>query len=137
MKKEKSCGAVIFRKQQKNLEFVIIKQKHGFFFGFPKGHVEPNENEVETAKREIKEEVGLDVNIFEDIRGTTNYHPKPGVLKEVVYFLAEAKNNNITKQASEIDLAFWVKEDKVLNTLTHESDKKLFKKLIKKAFRQK
>jgi 8-oxo-dGTP pyrophosphatase MutT (NUDIX family) len=137
MKKEKSCGAIIFRKHQKNLEFVIIKQKHGFFFGFPKGHVEPDENEVETARREVMEEVGLDVNIFEDIRGTINYEPKPGVSKEVVYFLAEAKNKNITKQTSEIDLAFWVKEDKVLKTLTYDSDKKLFKNFLSKAFKHK
>ena len=43
--------------------FLLIQQKAGHY-GFPKGHVEKNETEVETAIREIKEETGLEVKIY-------------------------------------------------------------------------
>ena len=57
MKYEKSCGAIIFDKDK----ILVIQQKEGHW-GFPKGHVEEGETEVETAIREIKEETNLDVN---------------------------------------------------------------------------
>ena len=53
MEKEKSCGAVIFRKQ-KELEVLIVRQNEGHWC-FPKGHVEKGESEQETAAREVLE----------------------------------------------------------------------------------
>ena len=64
MNKEKSCGAVIFTRDEEDLKFVLIKNLEGSY-GFPKGHVEDNETEEETALREVKEEVGLDVEIID------------------------------------------------------------------------
>ena len=75
MKKEKSCGAIIFRKIQNKYEFVLIQQKYSLHFGFPKGHVEQNESELMTAYREVKEETGLDIEIFSQIRGKIQYSP--------------------------------------------------------------
>lgn len=133
MTNEKSCGAVIFRKIQDEYQFVLIRQKFGLHFGFPKGHVEPNESEIMTAKREVKEEVGLDIRIFEHIRDVTRYSPRPHVSKEVVYFLAEAKTVDMIIQDEEVELAFWVDQKDVVNTLTYENDRNLFHKLLKKA----
>ena len=133
MTKEKSCGAVIFRKHQNSYQFMIIKQRFGLHFGFPKGRVEENESELMTAKREVKEEVGLDIKIFEHLRDVTNYYPKPSVSKEVVYFLAEATSNDLILQKEEVDLALWVNQDDVLEKLTYDNDKNMFKNLLKKA----
>ena len=49
MKKEKSCGAVVYKYQNNQLLFLLIKSKKGHHFSFPKGHVENDETEVETA----------------------------------------------------------------------------------------
>ena len=49
---EKSCGAVIYRKIDENLEFLSISHRNDGHWGFPKGHVEKNESEEETAIRE-------------------------------------------------------------------------------------
>ena len=61
------------------------------FHSFPKGHMEGEETEEETAYREIKEETNLDVELTRGIKVTEQYNPaeKPGVTKQVVYFLAE------------------------------------------------
>ncbi len=133
MVKEKSCGAVIFRKHQNSYQFMIIRQRFGLHFGFPKGHVEKNESELMTAKREVKEEVGLDIKIFEHLRDVTNYNPKPSVSKEVVYFLAEATSDQVILQKEEVDQAIWVDQDDVLNKLTYETDKHIFRNLLEKA----
>lgn len=133
MLKEKSCGAVIFRKHQDSYQFMIVKQRFGLHFGFPKGHVEENESELMTAKREVKEEVGLDIKIFEHLRDVTSYSPRPSVNKEVVYFLAEATSEEVIPQEEEIDVALWVNQEDVLDKLTYDSDKLIFNNLIKKA----
>ena len=48
MKKEKSCGAVIFDHDK----VLLIKQSNGDW-GFPKGHVEGDETEMETVLNSI------------------------------------------------------------------------------------
>jgi len=131
--KEKSCGAVIFRRHQNRYQFVIIQQRHGLGFGFPKGHVEQNESERMTAKREVKEETGLDVEIFDHLKEKTRYYPKQGVIKDVVYFLAKAKTLEFKTQDDEIADAKWVDASEVLSKLSYKTDKKMFLSLSKKA----
>lgn len=128
--KEKSCGAVIFRKQQNKYQYVLVQQKFGLHFGFPKGHVESNESEIMTAYREVKEETGLDVEIFDEIREQTRYSPRPGVIKDVVYFLAKAKSFVLRKQEDEIADVIWVDESDVIDMLSYSTDKKLFKSIV-------
>ncbi|MCF7930877.1 MAG: NUDIX domain-containing protein [Acholeplasmataceae bacterium] len=132
MMKEKSCGAVIFRKHQNKYQYVLVQQKFGLHFGFPKGHVEKNESEIMTAYREVKEETGLDIEIYDQIREQTRYSPRPGVIKDVVYYLAKAKSHILNKQEEEIADAIWVDESEVLNKLSYSTDKKLFKVITDK-----
>ena len=88
MKREKSCGALVYRiTQNGQKELLFIKHRHGTHWSFPKGHMEEGENEVQTALREVKEETGLDIDLEGDFRQSVEYYPKPNVKKQVVYFL--------------------------------------------------
>ena len=62
---EKSCGAVLFTTEKGIKKFLLVESN---YFGFPKGHVEENETEQETALREIKEETGVDATIIPGFR---------------------------------------------------------------------
>lgn len=64
---EKSCGAVVYTRLNGERLYLVEQMLDGHW-GVPKGHVEENENEVETALREIKEEVGLNVIIDSNFR---------------------------------------------------------------------
>ena len=86
MKKEKSCGAVVIKKENDGIKFLIIRQ-HDDCWHFPKGHVEEGETEEETAIREIKEETNIDVEIDNGFRKVITYSPKAGVMKDVVVFI--------------------------------------------------
>ena len=59
--REKSCGAVVFTNDSGQRKYLIIKSLNGIY-GFPKGHIEINETELEAAKREILEELKLSVS---------------------------------------------------------------------------
>lgn len=58
MIKEKSCGMVVFKEENDNLYILMVKHNAGHW-GLPKGHVEENETETETAVREVFEETGI------------------------------------------------------------------------------
>ena len=126
MIKEKSCGTIIIDDDKA----LIIKQKQGFY-GFPKGHMEKNETEIETAIRETKEETNIDVLTDETKRYSLNYVIDNKIDKEVVYYLAKPLNKNIIKQESEINDILWVDIDKVIDILTFNNLKELWKKVLK------
>ena len=131
MKKEKSCGAVVYKYQNNQLLFLLIKSKKGHHFSFPKGHVENDETEVETALREIKEETNLDVIIDTRFREITTYSPCPGVLKDVIFFIAMAKTNDVVVQEAEVESAMWVELNEAIDIVTFECDRQILKKAIK------
>jgi len=106
MQIEKSCGAVVFTRRGNDILYVIIRQTNGDY-GFPKGHMEPGEDEQTAALREIREEVGLNAEILKGFREEISYPfpHKPYVIKQVVYFLAEYAGQEIVCQQSEVSAA--------------------------------
>ena len=99
---EKSCGAIVYRKYHGNTEILLIKHINSGHWSFPKGHVEGDETEEETAKREIMEETGIDVNLDTTFREIVSYSPRKDTQKIVVYFIGKAKNTDYTPQEEEI-----------------------------------
>lgn len=123
MKTEKSCGAVVLRKDQGRLQVLLIKHINGGHWAFPKGHVERGETEEQTALREIKEETGLTVMLDTNYRKTVTYSPKKDVVKDVVYFVAVAKDGQRTAQKSEISRIRWTDADRAADFVSFENDK--------------
>lgn len=92
--------------------------------------MEEGENEIETALREVKEEVGLDVEIDVNKRYTLNYIIRDEIDKTTVLYIASPKNENIKMQESEIEDVKWCDFDEALNMLTYDNLKEIFKKVI-------
>ena len=126
LKKEKSCGCIIIEKDK----VLLIQQKKGHW-GFPKGHIEIGETEIETAMREVKEETNLDVEINENKRYTMEYITDKGTLKQVVLFIAKKISGNEKCQESEIKSMKWMTFEDAIKTITYENTKKLFNKILK------
>ena len=127
MKKEKSCGCIVIN--DKN-EVLLIHHNAGHW-DFPKGHVEAGETEVQTAIREVKEETNIDVEVNQKYRYTTEYSPKEGVMKEVVYFLAKNVNNDKEAQLEEVSEVKWFKFEEAINKITYDTSKEILIKLKK------
>jgi bis(5'-nucleosidyl)-tetraphosphatase len=122
MKKEKSCGAVVWLKEDGRRLF-LIEHMTGGHYSIPKGHVEGDETEVQTAEREIREETALDVTIDTGFRRVITYSPAPEVEKDVVFFTAEAAGRKVSNQECEVTEIFWLPYREALARLTFDSDK--------------
>ncbi|MEA5010908.1 MAG: NUDIX domain-containing protein [Angelakisella sp.] len=127
MKKEKSCGALVFRKTEGSYDLVLLRHKFGGHWSFPKGHVEQGENERQTALREVKEETGLSIRLLEGFRESVEYFPKPGVKKQVVYFLGKALGEVLVPQEEEISELKWVGIEQASDMVTFANDKRLIR----------
>lgn len=127
MKYEKSCGAVILRRENNQCFTLLIQNKNGGHWAFPKGHTEGNETERETAMREVLEETGLDICIHTDFRFVIQYSPMPEVMKDVVYFLAEVSSAEVHCQEEEIEAACWLPLDEAEAKVTFPQDKSVMR----------
>lgn len=127
MKKEKACGAVVYRWNMDKLEILVIYQKKGFW-SLPKGHVEIGENEIKTAYREIFEETGLKVKIDDGFRYVITYSPKKDVLKDVVFFVGEEIGGQLRPQEKEVNEVLWMDYREALNIITYDDVKVVLKR---------
>ena len=128
MKYEKSCGVVTYILINNEIRYLLVRQTNGFL-SFPKGHVEGNETEEETALRECLEETGLNVNIRKGFREVINYKiPEIDVDKDVVLFVGEIDNLDYHRQEKEIDDIQVYKYQEAYNLLEFDNWKNVLKK---------
>ena len=129
MQYEKSCGGVVFTRNNDEIRYVII-QHLGGHWGFPKGHMEPGETEENTALREIQEEIGISAKLIDGFRVEEQYPlpNKPGTTKMVVYFLAEYAGQEISNQKEELKAAYLLSYEEAVNQLTFEETKRILAK---------
>ena len=118
---EKSCGAVIWQKENSGIMYLLARHNGGHW-SFPKGHVEQGETEVDTARREIWEETGLSAKIDTDFRQVVTYYPKPGIVKDVVFFLATIIDGTEKAQEEEIAEIRWFSFEDARDHITFASD---------------
>ena len=145
MPREKSAGAIIFRKENGVIYYLLLnyvpaeKGKKGQW-GFAKGHVEQGESEEETARREIAEETGIkDLKLISGFKEKEKYFFRkvyglegearkkaPWVFKLVVFFLAETKIIDV-KISHEHTGFVWLPFDEAVKKTTFKNSKKLLK----------
>jgi len=140
---EKSAGAVVFyRSPEGKIEYLLL-QHRAEHWAFPKGLIERNEKPDEAAKREVREETGLeDFDIILGFKETEKYFFKvkydyqikergwkegEGVLKFVTYFLAQAKTKQVKLSHEHISY-LWLNYEDALENVTYSGAKKILNK---------
>jgi len=100
---ERSCGAIVYTRKSGKLQFVIVQEMEGAY-SFPKGHMEGDETEEQTARREVFEEIGIRPVFAEGFLAHDAYElaEKPGWSKKVTYFLADCGEETLVPRPGEI-----------------------------------
>ena len=107
---EKKGGALVYAKKGNDVYFAMVHDVFGYWT-IAKGGIEEGEDEEEGTKREVKDEIGLDITIKTKL-GENEYvakHPEKGrILKKVAYFLAESEYKELMLEKSGgLDGARW------------------------------
>ena len=116
-KREKSCGAVVYNPERQS--FLIIKMLNGNW-GFPKGHTENQETDIQTAIREVTEETGIKIEILDGFKKSIKYIPFPEVLKEVIFFIGITKEEKVVIDKGEIEDYMWCSYEEALKMITYK-----------------
>lgn len=128
---EKSCGAIVYKKENNELKFLLTHQSNGHF-SFPKGHMEENETEQQTALREIKEETNIDVKLDTNFRKSITYFlESKGVMKEAVYFVATPISFDLKNQEGEIDECCWEDYETIKEKIEYKDIIQIFEEAVK------
>ena len=125
MIKEISCGILVVRNNDEKREILLIRSKKGGHWSYPKGHMEPGETQIETARREVWEETGLKVEPLSCETHRTEYILPNGNTKEVIYFMGRYEGGEAHHQEAELTELGWFPLEVAGDRLTYESDKKI------------
>ncbi len=122
---ESSCGAVVYRDIKGEIRYLLIKNKRSAHWGFPKGHIEPGETKIETAKREVLEETGIHINIIDGFESVSKYKIRDRIEKKVSIFVGTTKDTSTIIQQEEIEDYIWLTYDRAMSLLKFDNDKNI------------
>ena len=112
------AGAVVYSIEDENIYFAFVHDVFGKWT-LSKGKMDPGEDPKIGAVREIKEEMGIDITIEEELLKNEYIanHPKEGkIRKQVIYFLARAKRTELKRgDSGGLDDAKWFKLQEIQN----------------------
>ena len=121
---EVSAGAILYTVIDNLKHFLIIKDNHGNY-GFPKGHLEENETDLDAALREIREETGIDATIDSSFKESITYIMHNGITKKAIYYLAQFYNQKPSPQQGEVDEILLLPYNEALAILTFDNMKEI------------
>lgn len=118
------AGGIIINQKNKIL---LVCNKLGYWT-FPRGHIEENEDILVAAKREIKEETGIED--LEYVKNLGTYERRrlnePDKVIVTQMYLFKTDQDKAQSQDEQNPDAKWFKKEDVEDTLTAQGDKDFF-----------
>ena len=129
MKHTYTSGGVVINKEGQ----VLVVSQNGNSWSLPKGHIDPGEDKLQAATREIYEESGIkDLKLVKEFPSYERYRigldggEDKSELKTIYMFLFKTNQNNLKPIDPQNPEARWVEKEKVAELLTHKKDKEFF-----------
>jgi ADP-ribose pyrophosphatase YjhB (NUDIX family) len=134
MKRTQSAGGVVTNHEGE----VLVVSQNGTAWSLPKGHIDPGEDALVAAKREIYEESGIrDLEFIREL-GSYERHKigvdggdDPSDLKVITMFLFRTSQKSLRPIDPDHPEAKWVEKAEVARLLTHEKDKEFFRSVAR------
>ncbi len=134
-RQERSAGFILFRDDPTfpphGRAFLLLD--YGRHWDYAKGHVEPGEDDLAAAHRELAEETGIaDARVIEGFAHEIEYYfrkPKHGIVqKKVVFFLARTNATDPDVKISHEHVGHcFVGYDEALHKLTYASAREVLR----------
>ncbi len=135
MKRQVSCGGVIYRRHEGRCEVALIlrsTRKGEKIWCLPKGLMQEGESTEQTARREVREETGLEGKVQEKL-GEIQYvfyslEERSKIQKTVHFFLMECLQGSVEDHDAEVEEARWFPIEEAKEQLVYENEYEILKK---------
>jgi 8-oxo-dGTP diphosphatase len=115
IRRQVSAGGVVLRGRGANAEVVLIMPRGTQRWQLPKGLVDPDEAPAGAARREVREEAGVDAEVVSPLEtieywyvGTDRDGARVRFHKSVHFFLLEYRGGDVGEHDHEVTEARWV-----------------------------
>lgn len=135
--REISAGGIVYRETDKTIEVALIATRKGKIWCLPKGGIEGGETVKEAARREIREETGLEAEMVESLGSLTYWfsnRDRAGelirIFKRVYFFLFRYLSGRMEDHDDEVDDVAWFPIETAVKRLTYPGERDMMKKAI-------
>jgi 8-oxo-dGTP pyrophosphatase MutT (NUDIX family) len=118
-----AAGGLVTREAPDGQELILVHRKKYNDWSLPKGKVEPDEQPVHAAIREVREETGCEVEA-EGFAGETRYEVR-GVPKIVQFWRMRLVRQERLEENDEIARAIWLPVQEAIAQMTYEAEREL------------
>jgi bis(5'-nucleosidyl)-tetraphosphatase len=137
-----SAGIIVFYRSADGLQFLLLLSRltKRPLWEFPKGGVDAGESPLDAALRELREETGLtagDVTLVPSFERTEDYRFTTGkgsdrtiIRKQVTYFLAEARHQEVSISTDEVSEFEWVDQAIAEKRIRYPERRRMLKEAI-------
>jgi 8-oxo-dGTP pyrophosphatase MutT (NUDIX family) len=123
---EFSAGGVVVR-GMRDRPFVVVVRVRDEILALPKGHPHGDESPADAARREVREETGVEAELVEKLGDIRYWYARGGkrVMKNVAFFLFRYRSGSVADHDHEVEEALWIPLEKASARLAYKGEQEM------------
>jgi 8-oxo-dGTP pyrophosphatase MutT (NUDIX family) len=124
--REFSAGGVVVRGFEGTPFVAVVHVREGVL-ALPKGHPDAGESSAEAARREVREEAGVEAEMVEKLGDIRYWYSRDGerVMKIVSFFLFRYLSGDVADHDSEVVAAEWIPLAEAPERLAYDGERRM------------